>query len=339
MVASNSSRHSGVFIYKVIIVILAVALIATFLFLPCDHSESKFSDLPRQEQNKYVSKLKFHQQQIALAKLQRDNKKLKEMAQPQEVDVPDVSVSEDGDLEALSAQPLAQADPTALGEPEVNGSDAIEATVAEVTPPFAAPEMAVEPVAKDAVKEVQEAVNEAIKEFPSEAKKIVEAVKATGTPVVNTVQPVAQSSDEKKPYQLKKIENNVDRKPLAYNAIPDAIIKCTTVEKGSVSLPRMCQDDLANKLEELPKDAIYRIIPLVDENDFNLFARLEKESQEKKEHIDFVKNFANIGLGKARSNEAAWLVRQVHGRDVRIEFVSYDVRTKIDRGVMIHVFK
>jgi hypothetical protein len=121
---------------------------------------------------------------------------------------------------------------------------------------------------------------------------------------------------------------------------------CNDMVPGRYYISAQCREKLKNFLAEFDKDYTFEIIPTVNEDDFVIISKfrdinktLPLTQQISKDRIDLLNKYANTGLGKFRSNEIGWLIRQMYGKDANLKYVPYHIHAKDDRGIIVKVYK
>jgi hypothetical protein len=121
---------------------------------------------------------------------------------------------------------------------------------------------------------------------------------------------------------------------------------CNDMVPGRYYISATCRDKLKGFLSKYDKEHTFEIIPTVNDDDFVIISKfrdmnkkLPESQQISKDRIDLLNKYANTGLGKFRSNEIGWLVRQMYGKDTKLKYVPYHIHAKDDRGIIVKAYK
>jgi Tfp pilus assembly major pilin PilA len=192
---------------------------------------------------------------------------------------------------------------------------------------------------KDKIKSLESKSVQLENEIEELKKELVLAKTKTGNE-----NPFAKA-DNKKRDLTKVIEDSIDD----VNDKGLLFVKQTTCNDmipGRYSISNECRDNLKKFISEFNQDYTFEIIPTVNDDDFVIISKF-RELNEKlpdsekfsKDRIDLLNKYANTGLGKYRSNEIGWLIRQTMGKDVNLKYVPYHIHAKDDRGIIVKVYR
>jgi hypothetical protein len=140
-----------------------------------------------------------------------------------------------------------------------------------------------------------------------------------------------------------KIENSINNES---SLVFIEQISCNDMVPGRYYISATCRDKLKSFLSKYSKEHTFEIIPTVNEDDFVIISKFRKINKElpetqkiSKDRIDLLNKYANTGLGKFRSNEIGWLIRQMYGKDTKLKYVPYHIHAKDDRGIIVKAYR
>ena len=120
---------------------------------------------------------------------------------------------------------------------------------------------------------------------------------------------------------------------------------CYDMEMGSSLISKSCRNQIQKFLKSVPKNSYFEIIPLVDKHEFKILSKLKALGKDadtilgiKDKEIEILSKLANTGIGKYRSRESAWLLRQELGANVKAMPVNYQIITNRQRGMVIRAY-
>lgn len=184
----------------------------------------------------------------------------------------------------------------------------------------------------------------------AELQKNAQALEAKNSALEKEVEMLAAESKSLiQELRLLKSEKNVQimeegkQKDLTYVKQ----ITCEDMDTGSALITRACRNQVARFLKPYKnKEMYYEVIPMVDGGEFKILQRIKGLGKDAEtilgitpKQIRVLSKIANTGLGKNRSREAAWLLRQKLGKDVKVKLVNYQIETKDKKGVIIRVYR
>jgi len=118
-------------------------------------------------------------------------------------------------------------------------------------------------------------------------------------------------------------------------------VECDDMNSGNFKISSTCKAKVDRVLSKYSTKNFFEIIPIVGPGGFaslNLIKRKSTLGIPDKE-IERLTNLANLGLGKYRSKEAGWLIREKFGDNVKLSYAVYNIEEKNKKGFVIRVYK
>lgn len=205
---------------------------------------------------------------------------------------------------------------------------------------------------KEELKSLQENLNET-KEEP--IKQMSDEITEEKTPSKEELPIVVTKENdniEEKPEEIKptiqeiiKVEKivkelvNVDNFKEFYNSSKFIELKCYDYEIASISPSNKCKKELNVFLEKNKNSLRFEIIPVIDENEKELFKSFDSIKLNNIPKSTNLKRFVLRGLSRERVLEISWELKQKLGKDVILTPTNYYVESRAqNRGVIVRAY-
>lgn len=132
---------------------------------------------------------------------------------------------------------------------------------------------------------------------------------------------------------------NVDNFKEFYNSSKFVELKCYDYEIASILPSSKCKKELTLFLEKNKNSLRFEIIPVIDENEKELFKNFDYIKLDNIPKSTNLKRFVLRGLSRERVLEISWELKQKLGKDIILTPTNYYVESRAEnRGVIVRAY-